>query len=91
MSTRIENIDPTHATREIGDTGQVVAFGETVEIENAELAASLLEQSAVWARPTRKDAKAAEREARNAPAPEGESPSPAEPGPSEANTNEGVA
>lgn len=62
MATRIVNVDPTHATREIADTGQSVAFGEEVEIEDNELAESLLEQSTVWARPTTKAAKKAEKE-----------------------------
>lgn len=54
---KVVNVDPTGASREIADTGQVVAFGEEVEVDSA-LADRLLEQS-VWARPTTKAAKAA--------------------------------
>ncbi|HEX8781153.1 MAG TPA: hypothetical protein VF728_08320 [Nocardioides sp.] len=64
MSVRIVNVDPTRATREIADTGQVVAYGEEVEIEDSDLAERLLEQEQVWARPTTKSAKQAEKETR---------------------------
>lgn len=61
MGVRIVNVDPTHATREIGDTGQVVEYGQEVEV-SSELADRLLQQS-VWARPTTNVAKVAEEEA----------------------------
>lgn len=59
---RIVNVDPTGATRVIGDTGQTVAHGEEVEVGDAELAERLLEQKTIWARPTTKAAKAAIKE-----------------------------
>ncbi len=58
---RIVNIDPTGGTREIADTGQTVAVGEEVDVENEDLAHRLLEQTDVWARPTTKVAKAIEK------------------------------
>lgn len=61
MATRIVNVDPTRQPRTIADTGQTAAFGEEIEIEDAELAERLLEQSEVWARPTSKAAKTAEK------------------------------
>jgi hypothetical protein len=61
MGTRIVNVDPTRATRVIGDTDQSVPFGEEVEVDS-ELAERLLEQDTVWARPTAKAAKQAEKE-----------------------------
>ena len=57
-TTRIVNIDPTGAAREIIDTGDFVAHGESVEVPT-ELAERLLEQETVWARPTTKAARAA--------------------------------
>jgi len=57
---RVVNVEPTRATLEIADTGQIVAYGEEVEVE-AELGERLLEQKS-WARPTTKAAKRAEKE-----------------------------
>lgn len=62
MGTRIVLVDPVGGGREIADTGQFVEFGEEVEIEDADVAAALLEQENVWARPTTKAAKKAEKE-----------------------------
>ena len=62
MGTRIVLIDPVGGGREIADTGQYVKYGEEVEIEDSDLAKSLLEQEDVWARPTAKAAKQAEKE-----------------------------
>lgn len=59
---KIVNIDPTGASREIGDTGQIVAHGEEVEVDDSALAERLLEQTTVWARPATKAAKAAAKE-----------------------------
>lgn len=62
MGTKITNIDATGSDREIGDIGVVVPFGETVEIDDSDLAERLLKQETVWARPTTKAAKQAEKE-----------------------------
>jgi hypothetical protein len=64
MGTRIVNVDPAGATRTIGDTGQTVAHGDEVEVDS-DLAERLLEQD-VWARPTTKAAKKAEKESDDA-------------------------
>jgi hypothetical protein len=64
MSVRIVCIDPNAVEaypRVIAATGQVVVCGEEVEVDDADLAAALLEQDVVWARPTTKAAKAAEK------------------------------
>ena len=55
---RIVNVNPTEQPLEIIDTGQAVAFGEEVEVEDAALAESLI-ASGLWARPTTKAAKTA--------------------------------
>lgn len=67
MGTHIVNICPTGQDREIEATGQIVAFGDSVEIDDAELADSLLEQVEVWARPTTNAAKAAKKAAKTEP------------------------
>ena len=59
---KIVLIDPVGGGREIAATGQYVKFGEEVEIEDSDLAKSLLEQENVWARPTTKAAKQAEKD-----------------------------
>lgn len=72
---KIVNVSETRATLEIADTGQLVAYGEEVEVEDAELAGAapsgtqgkegydpgsgLLAQADVWAKPTTNRAKAA--------------------------------
>ncbi len=64
MSVRIVCIDPNAvetAPRIIAITGQVAVCGDEIEVEDADLAAALLEQDVVWARPTTKAAKAAEK------------------------------
>lgn len=65
MSVRIVNVDPTQSDREIAEIGVNVPFGGEVEVEK-ELADRLLEQENVWARPTTKAAKQAEKEADDA-------------------------
>ncbi len=57
MGTRITYVGPFVDGVEIEATGQLVGHGETVTIDDAGLAASLLEQ-AVWERPNTKAAKA---------------------------------
>jgi hypothetical protein len=47
--TTIRNVDPRKVALEIDATGQVVEPGATVEVADETLAASLLEQTAVWA------------------------------------------
>lgn len=59
---KIVNVDPTGASRVIGDTGQIVAHGDEAEVDDAELAERLLEQKTIWAKPTTKAAKAAIKE-----------------------------
>lgn len=64
MATRIVCNDPNatgDSALEIAETGQVVAYGEEVEIEDPELAERLLEQD-IWVRPTTKAAKVAKKE-----------------------------
>lgn len=60
MPMKIVNVDPTGAELTIGDTGQVAAFGDEVEVDSA-LAERLIE-TGLWARPTTKAAKQAEKE-----------------------------
>jgi hypothetical protein len=69
MATHIVNICPTGQDREIEATGQIVPFGESVEVDDAALAESLLEQVEVWARPTSNAAKAAKKAASATPPP----------------------
>lgn len=56
--TRLVNVDPTEQPLEIIDTGQSVAFGEEVDVEDPALVESLV-ASGLWARPTSKAAKTA--------------------------------
>lgn len=67
MATHIVNVCPTGQDREIEATGQIVAFGDSVEIDDSGLAESLLEQVEVWARPTTNAAKAAKKAAKAEP------------------------
>lgn len=65
MAVHIVCVDPLAtegAVRTIAATGQDAAYGDEIEIEDSELAERLLEQETVWARPTKKAAKAAEKE-----------------------------
>ena len=56
MSTRIVYVG-IHDEVDIAATGQRVARGQEVEIEDPDLAASLLDQDGNWARPTSNAAK----------------------------------
>lgn len=65
MAVRIVCIDPLAtegAVRTIGATGQEAAYGEEIEVDDSALAERLLEQESVWARPSKKAAKVAEKE-----------------------------
>lgn len=67
MAVRIVCVDPNarpEDPRVILATGQPAAYGEEIEVEDSDLAESLLLQEAVWARPTTKAAKAAEKDAK---------------------------
>lgn len=61
MATRIVYTGPSEGVT-IADTGQYAAKGDEVEVDT-DLAERLLEQD-VWARPTAKTAKQAEKEAK---------------------------
>lgn len=63
---RIVCVDPNaHAHNpRVLETGQSAAYGDELDIEDADMAASLLEQEGVWAKPTTKSAKQAEKEAK---------------------------
>lgn len=67
MAVRIVCVDPNSRQedpRVILATGQSAAYGEEVEIEDSDLADSLLLQESVWARPTTKAAKDAVKDSK---------------------------
>lgn len=64
MSVRIVCVDPNavNGAVRVIESGQEAGYGEEIEVEDSALADALLEQDAVWSRPTTKAAKAAEKE-----------------------------
>lgn len=63
MAIRLINTNPLGSALEIASTGQSVEFGAEVEVEDKDLAESLIE-TGNFARPTTKAAKAAAKEGR---------------------------
>lgn len=61
MSHRLVNVSDTQTTLTVAATGQTAAFGEEIEVEDAELAEALKE-TGLWAAPTTKAAKSAAKE-----------------------------
>jgi hypothetical protein len=61
---RIVNVNELGGPLEIVATGQTAEFGEEIDVDDADLAESLIE-SGLWARPTTKVAKAAAKEGTN--------------------------
>lgn len=55
---RLVNINENEWPLDVVDTGQSAAFGEEIEVDDADLAESLI-ASGLWARPTTKAAKSA--------------------------------
>lgn len=68
---KIVCVDPNaHAHNpRVLENGQSAAYGEEIDIDDAELAASLLEQEGVWAKPSTNAAKDAAKHAKRAPEP----------------------
>jgi len=63
VSVRIVCVDPNAVAGfpRVIETGQEAEFGSEIEVDDSDLAERLLEQEAVWNRPTTKAAKAAEK------------------------------
>jgi hypothetical protein len=74
----IVNVNERHAELVIGDTGDIVQHGQTIEVPD-ELGEALLQQEGEWAKPTTKVAKQAKKAAKPDPTESQEiEPSPAE-------------